>query len=131
MRLLLDTHVLLWMFGAGGDVTGTPSAAQRAAVEDPGSTVLVSVAAFWEIAINVRRGKMRLSVERLAQRTEEAALARLPILDAHLRALASLPFYPDHRDPFDHLLIAQAVAEDLVFVTADRHAPRYPVRLLG
>ena len=131
MRLLLDTHLVLWTFGSGGQVSGSLSVAQRAAVADPANVVLVSAASFWEVAIKVRKGKLRLDVQRLADRCDEAGFARLPILDQHLRALVALPSNVEHRDPFDHLLIAHAIAEDLVFVTADRHAGRYPVRLLA
>ena len=131
MRLLLDTRLLLWLFGSGGQVNGSLSAAQRTVVEDVGDAVLVSAAPLWEVAVKVRTGKLRLDVQRLADRSDEAGFGRLPILDAHLRALATPPFRPEHRDPFDHLLINQAIAEDLVFLTADRHAARYPVRLLA
>lgn len=131
MRLLLDTHVLLWLFGAGGEVDGSPSPAQRAAVEAPENEILISVATFWEVTLKARVGKLRIDPARLALRCDEAGFQRLPILDPHLAVLATLPFHKDHRDPFDHLLIAQAIAEDLVFLTADRHAARYPVGLLA
>lgn len=131
MRLLLDTHALLWLFGRGGDVDGTLTPAQGKAIAAQDNAVLISVATFWEVTLKVRVGKLRIDIGRLAQRCDEAGFQRLPILDTHLIMLATLPFHKDHRDPFDHLLIAQAAAEDLVFVTADRHASRYPVRLLG
>jgi PIN domain nuclease of toxin-antitoxin system len=130
VRALLDTHVLLWLFLGKDDAGGRLSPSQRAAIGDPSCAVMVSVASFWEVPLKVRTGRLRVDLERLAGNVRAAGLVRSPILDAHLRAPSALPFLPDHRDPFDHLLIAQAIAEDLLFAASDRQATRYPVRLL-
>jgi PIN domain nuclease of toxin-antitoxin system len=131
-RLLLDTHILLWLFGIedGGGETRL-SAAQRAALQNPEAAIFVSAASLWEIAIKTRIGRLRTDLARVIGNAAAAGYERLPIRDAHLAALAALPILPGHRDPFDHLLIAQAIAEDLTFLSLDRQASRYGVRVMA
>ncbi len=125
MKLLLDTHALLWWLE--DDAALGQHARER--IEDPPNEVLVSVVSLWEIAIKTRIGKLRADVTEIAGAIEQEDFAMLGIGVEHLRALAELPRH--HRDPFDHLLIAQALVEDATFVTADRNAARYPVALLA
>ncbi|MEA3041985.1 MAG: hypothetical protein QOC65_1474 [Sphingomonadales bacterium] len=83
----------------------------------------------WEIGIKNRTGKLNVPIAGVIADAEEKRFTRLGIEDGHLRALAALPSH--HRDPFDHLLIAQAIAEDASFVTRDRMAARYPVDVIA
>lgn len=124
MRLLLDTHALLWWL-ADDDRLGTRA---RALIEDPANDVLVSVVSLWEIVVKTRVGKLEADVVEIAAAVEGDGFALLGIGVPHLSALAALP--ARHRDPFDHLLIAQAVVEDATFVSDDRHVPNYPARFV-
>lgn len=126
MRLLLDTHALLW-FLAGDPALGDPA---RRAIEDPANERRVSVASLWEIAIKISLGKLDV------QGGFDAVVAALPENDfdllalevRHVRRLVDLPFH--HRDPFDRVLIAQAIEDDLTIVTADRSFIAYGVHRL-
>jgi PIN domain nuclease of toxin-antitoxin system len=124
MRLLLDTHALLWWL-ADDDQLG-PRA--RELIEDPGNDVLVSVVSLWEIVVKVRVGKLEADIQEVADIVTRDGFALLDISTAHLVTLAKLPMH--HRDPFDHLLMAQAIEEDATFVSQDRNASRYKVRLV-
>ena len=124
MRLLLDTHVLLWWL-ADDDQLG-PRA--RHLIEDPGNDILVSVVSLWEIVVKHRVGKLEADIAEISGIIPREGFALLDINTAHLLALARLPMH--HRDPFDHLLIAQAVEEDATFISEERNASRYPVRLV-
>lgn len=125
MKLLLDTHALIWWL-SDDDRIG-PSA--RALVADPGNDVLVSVVSLWEIVVKVRVGKLEADIREIAGACERSGFISIGLRPDHLRLLTTLPMH--HRDPFDHLLIAQAMAEDAAFVTDDRHAARYPVRTVS
>jgi PIN domain nuclease of toxin-antitoxin system len=121
-RLLLDTHALLWWLG--DDPRLGSEARDRIAADE----TLVSVVSLWEIVIKVRIGKLEVDFARLTDLLDSSGMSRLPILDHHLTELVALP--TRHRDPFDHLLIAQAIAERAMFVTADQRAALYPVERL-
>ncbi|PVZ12950.1 type II toxin-antitoxin system VapC family toxin [Actinomycetospora cinnamomea] len=123
MRLLLDTHTVLWSLGRPGRV-GT---AAREALTASASEVVVSVVSLWEIAMKTSIGKLRVDLD------VEAAVTGLGIrvLDVraeHARAVADLPLH--HRDPFDRMLVAQARYEGLTLVTADRRFEAYSVAVL-
>ena len=122
MKLLLDTHALLWWL-ADDDQLG-PGA--RKLIEDRNTDVLVSTVSLWEIVVKMRVGKLQADVGEVCEAILEAGFTVIDIGIAHLLALATLPM--SHRDPFDHLLMAQAIAEGAVFLSEDRHVPRYPVR---
>ncbi len=124
MRLLLDTHALLWWL-ADDDQLG-PQA--RGLIEDPGNDVLVSVVSLWETVVKARAGKLEADIAEVVDAVQREGFVLLNIDTTHLLALTGLPVH--HRDPFDHLLIAQAIAEDAVLVSEDRNTGRYPVRLL-
>ncbi|AYO81688.1 type II toxin-antitoxin system VapC family toxin [Methylobacterium brachiatum] len=126
MKLLLHTHALLWWLG-DDDALGRQA---RALIADPGNEVLVSVASLWEIVVKVRIGKLQADIAEIDAVLTQDQFVRLDIRPAHLTVLGGLPKPPDHRDPFDHLLLAQAISEDAGFVSEDRHAPRYPVRVI-
>jgi PIN domain nuclease of toxin-antitoxin system len=124
MRLLLDTHALLWWLSDDGRL----GSQARALIEDPGNDVLVSMVSLWEIAVKVRIGKLQADLREIVEAVSREGFSSLDIGITHLLALVGLPKH--HRDPFDHLLIAQAIAEDALFVSEDRNAPRYEVRLM-
>ncbi len=126
MKLLLDTHALLWWMT--DDVRLEERA--RAGIADPGNAVLVSAVSLWEIALKVRIGKLDADVGEILRAIEPEVFIPLGIDPPHLLALGRLPQHPEHRDPFDHLLIAQAIAEGAIFVTADQAAQRYPVQVM-
>lgn len=126
MRLLLDTHALLWWLNDDGQL----GQEARRLIADPGIAVLVSTVSLWEIVVKLRVGKLAADIGEILDAIAREDFTRLDISAAHLRTLAGLPLHADHRDPFDHLLIAQAITEDAVFVSEDRHTPRYAARFL-
>jgi len=125
MKLLLDTHVLIWW------LDDKPALSQyvTALIADPSNDVLVSVVSLWEIVIKVRVGKMRLDINTVVAEIAGQGFGSLGIKLAHLAALTSLPRH--HRDPFDHLLIAQALAEGATFVSNDQCVRLYPILSLA
>lgn len=126
MRLLLDTHALLWWLNDDARL----GRRAREFISDPGTHVLVSAVSLWEIVVKIRVGKLQADVESIVAAVQDGSFEALDIGPEHLLALARLPFHPDHRDPFDHLPIAQAIAEGATFVSADQHASRYAVQVL-
>ena len=128
MRLLLDTHVLLW---AAGEPHRLPADA-LALMEDPATELVFSAASLWEIAIKNSLGRRAFSVDpRLLRRNLlERDYRELPITGAHATAVDLLP--PIHKDPFDRILVAQARIEGLTLLTADSTLARYlgPIRAL-
>ena len=127
MRLLLDSHALLW-FCEGNAALSAPA---RAAIESLGNDKYVSHATAWEVAIKASLGKLTLSVpyeELFPGALLTNGFLALPPDFRHYRELLTLPFH--HRDPFDRLLIAQARVEDMTLVSKDPHFAAYGVPLL-
>ena len=122
-KLLLDTHVFLWWLADDARLTAP---ARRAIAE--ADVVFVSAASAWEIAIKVALGRLRIPAP-VSEGVARAGFERLPVDFAHAELAGALP--PHHRDPFDRMLIAQAVVEDLVLVSADQRMAEYDVKLLG
>lgn len=120
MRLLIDSHALIWW----SEASPALGAAARKAISDPANEVLVSVAALWEITIKTSSGKLTLPADLEAIVTDQG-FAVLSISFAHLRCLARLPRL--HRDPFDRMIIAQSLAERIPIVTSDRAFAAYGV----
>lgn len=124
VRYLLDTHTFLWMRHAPARL-GTDA---RAICGDVQSHLLLSLASGWEIAIKLSIGKMTLR-EPLRQILEEArsvaGISTLPIQESHVLRVQHLPMH--HRDPFDRLLVAQALDEGLVLVSRDAAFDAYGV----
>jgi PIN domain nuclease of toxin-antitoxin system len=122
MRLLLDTHVLLWV------LDGSPLRAEaHAAIASPHNDVLVSAASIWEMSIKAERGRLELPADWFAA-LEQQSIDVLDITTAHARAVGLLP--PHHRDPFARMLVAQAANEGLVLVSRDAQLSDYDVPLL-
>ena len=122
--LLLDTHAFLWWL----DDNPRLGARARAAIADPDNTVLVSAATAWEIAIKTGLGRLELGEppeDVLPREIERGGFRPLAISVEHALVVRTLPLH--HRDPFDRLLIAQAVAEGLRLVTADGAFANYDV----
>jgi PIN domain nuclease of toxin-antitoxin system len=122
VRLLLDTHALLWWLA---DEALTAQA--REAIADPANLVVVSAASAWEISIKKALGKLA-APDDLEQQLQAGGLAPLPISIAHGVAAGQLPRH--HEDPFDRMLIAQAFAEGLTIMTRDKRFDDYGVALL-
>jgi PIN domain nuclease of toxin-antitoxin system len=111
-------------------LAGNLSPGARAACEDLGNTLVLSVAGVWEMQIKQQLGKLALvtPLERvIADQQAVNAVTLLPVELAHVLALSALP--PLHRDPFDRILVAQAIVEDATLVTADGRLPGYPVNI--
>ena len=125
MKLLLDTHALLWWL-ADDKQLGRRA---RELVEDPGNDVLISVVSLWELVVKARVGKLQADIQEIMDAVQQEGFTLLDIATAHLLTLAGLPMH--HRDPFDHLLTAQAITEDATFVSEDRNAGRYSVRIVA
>ena len=123
MRLLLDTHLLLWAAANSKRL----SREARELLEDAGNDVYYSAASIWEIAIksSLRRKDFRIELPQLLSALPEMGLIELPITAVHAASVSSLP--PIHRDPFDRLLIAQSLTEPLVLLTNDALLERYRV----
>ena len=125
MRLLLDTHTLVWL--VSGDVQLSKTATDM--LIDPSNDLLISPATYWELAIKVSIGKYQLA-DPLADYIEEAVrlygLTILPITPKHAEAVVQLPHH--HKDPFDRMLIAQSFVEGVGLVSSDIAFDAYPVK---
>ena len=124
MKILLDTHALLWWQADDPRLTE----AARSIIADPSNRLVWSVASSWEIAVKIGIGKLRLDgpLDRLySDIISEVGAELLPITHAHCCRLAALPQL--HRDPFDRMLVAQAQAEELPILSADPKLAMYEV----
>jgi PIN domain nuclease of toxin-antitoxin system len=122
LRLLLDTHALLWWLADEGLSTQA-----RDAIAEPANLVAVSAASAWEISIKKTLGKLT-APDDLEQQLEAGGFVPLPINIAHVIAAGQISRY--HDDPFDRMLIAQALAEGLTIVTRDKRFGDYGVALM-
>lgn len=121
MRLLLDTHLLLWAAASSGRL----SSEARSLIQDPANDVHYSAASVWEIAIKstLRRKDFRVDLRLLRSTFPVMGLTELPVTAAHAVEVTQLPAV--HRDPFDRLLIAQSIVEPMVLLTNDAALGRY------
>jgi PIN domain nuclease of toxin-antitoxin system len=125
LNALLDTQVFIWMDTDRSRLTP----AVLGYFANPGCTMLLSVVSVWEMIIKTRTGKLtlRADVEQIVSDiTRVNPLRVLPVSERHAYALGGLP--PIHKDPFDRMLVAQAITEGAVLLTADPVIRRYPVR---
>ena len=122
MKLLLDTHVLLW---AAGQPERLPPAA-RTLLDDPRNEPMFSSASLWEIAIKSRLGRddFQVNARLLRRGLLDNGYGELPISREHAVAIDGLP--PIHRDPFDRLLGAQSMVEGITLLTSDPLVAQYP-----
>ncbi len=128
MRLLLDTHIFIWL------IEGNPNLSQaaREAIEDESNTLHLSIVSLWEITIKTSLGKLDLAIpleQIVINFILPSGMEILPIHLPHLLILQKLPFH--HRDPFDRLLIAQAKSEGLTLVSEDGTFEQYEVKILS
>lgn len=121
MRLLLDTHVLLWALSAPKRLAKKA----RTEIEDPGNDVMFSAASIWEIAIKwaLKRNDFAVTPGKILAAAIESGLKELPVRSNAAALVATLPAH--HRDPFDRLLIAQAITEPAILYTADSQLEPY------
>lgn len=119
--ILLDSHVLLWRLDRK---TRLLAADDEAVIDDPDTPVFVSVASLWELAIKAGKGKLALPAD-FREKIEEAGIEVLPISAAHAMAVEALPKL--HGDPFDRMLVVQALAEKLTLMTRDEKLAAYGV----
>jgi PIN domain nuclease of toxin-antitoxin system len=127
VRLLLDTHTLLWFYLDDPQLSGTA----KALILDPGNLKLVSPASYWEIAIKVSIGKYVLTEpydDLIQHAVFDNGFDILPVEPRHTGALIGLAFH--HKDPFDRLLIAQALVEGIPIVSNDVVLDQYPITRL-
>ena len=125
MRLLLDTHAFLWWIQGGEGL----SSVARTTIADRQHECWLSIASAWEMAIKISLGKLKLpnDLERfLSEQLARNGFQAMPIAVGHVSRVAQLPFH--HRDPFDRLIAAQALEEDVAVVTADKVFSKYKVR---
>jgi PIN domain nuclease of toxin-antitoxin system len=125
MKVLIDTHVLLW------GLQDEPKLSDRVRTLLPKAEVWISVASLWEIIAKVQVGKLKLPTpvrDYITLKLRENGVSVLPLTFDHVRRLEELPLH--HRDPFDRILIAQSLEENLPLITADALFKNYAVRLI-
>jgi len=126
MRLLIDTHILIW-FLEGNNLLSKP---RRQKIADSNNDVFVSITSLWEIAIKISIGKLTLN-KPLADVIKQIAaqdIEILPVLAEHTLRVSTLPFY--HRDPFDRIIISQAQIENLPVMTDDHEFSNYGIKII-
>jgi len=129
LKLLLDSHTLLWALLQPERLS--PNA--RALLGDTGNQIIVSYASLWEITVKIAKGKLNVpgsSVGPILRESRDLGFQLLAFNEEHLMVLESLPTFADHKDPFDRMLVAQAIVEGLPLLTADTKIPRYPVQTI-
>jgi len=121
MRILLDTHILLWAIGRSGRLDATTADA----LSDPANEVLFSAVSIWETAIKFRLGRPDFTVnpDAILRGALQIGFVERPIASAIAATVAAWPLH--HGDPFDRLLVAQAIAEPAILYTADTRLPAY------
>ena len=123
MKVLLDTHALIWALEGNPRLSRTA----RAVLEDAAHEVLVSAVSAWEIAIKTALGRLKVPDD-LIEATEAAGFVRRPLGFAEARRLQTLPLH--HNDPFDRMLVAHALEEGAAIVTRDPNIARYQVPIV-
>lgn len=125
MRLLIDTHIFIWYISNDSKLSTTA----RTLIDDENNEILLSIASIWEMAIKYSLGKLCLVIPfecLIPQQLDINAIELLHIDINHLVVVSTLPFH--HKDPFDRLLIAQAIAEKLPIISADSAFDNYLIR---
>lgn len=125
MKVLIDTHVLLW------GIQDEARVSDRVRALLPAADVWISVASLWEIITKVQIGKLVLPApvgDYLTRKLKMNGVSVLPLSFDHVRRLEEIPLH--HRDPFDRILIAQSIEEKLPLVSADPHFEKYTIQLI-
>lgn len=128
MNYLLDTSPYIWLI----DNDARLSAMARSVIEDGDSQIYLSVVSFWEIVIKRSLGKLDFdpTLAQMYQDIETLDITLLPIAQQHLETLETLDYHSGHKDPFDRLLISQALADNLSLISGDGKFPAYSVDLV-
>ena len=123
MKYLLDTHAVIWYFENSLRLPG----GAKEIIDNNDTSICLCTVSLWEIAIKISSGKLKLSLtfEEFLDKIKEYDFELLQIGEAHLKKLTALPFL--HKDPFDRLLIATALVENLTIITADDNIHKYDV----
>ena len=124
MRLLIDSHAFLWW----SEASAALGPAARSSIADPANEVLISIAGLWELKIKESSGRLTLPTD-LETMVADQGFSVLPITFVHLRRLGGLP-RQRHRDPFDRMMIAQALAEGIPIATSDGIFAAYGVQIV-
>ena len=126
MSFLIDTHVLIWYLDGNNKLEDKI----RERINDEQNIIVVSIASLWELAIKQRLGKLntKITLSEIQNHIIKREFKLLNISFQHLGTLDVLPHH--HGDPFDHMLIAQAISENLTIISADRHFDSYPVKVI-
>jgi PIN domain nuclease of toxin-antitoxin system len=127
MRALIDTSTFLWFISDSDKLSRNA----RRFIADMENDLVLSVASLWEIAIKTSLGKLELLLpfsRLIPEQLEQNVITVLPIGVSHLSGIIDLPFH--HRDPFDRLIIAQSLAEQLPVITKDAAFSQYPIQLI-
>ncbi|MCL2067024.1 MAG: type II toxin-antitoxin system VapC family toxin [Treponema sp.] len=117
-NFLLDTNVFLWYFWGTEEIKVI-----KQLIESSETNIYVSTASWWEIAIKKRTGKLTIDLEQLRYHVEKHAFSELPITSKYMKAYLELPNL--HKDPFDHLLLAQAISCPMRLITGDAILAEY------
>ena len=118
IQLLLDTNILIWYFSGSDRINSIKELISSKDVE-----VYISAVSYWEIVIKIRTGKLEIDINELRQFARNHAFIELPITGDYAQVYLDLPDY--HKDPFDHMLIAQAITCPMRLVTSDDFLARY------
>ena len=126
MNYLLDTQAVIW------SLDDDPRLSQTAkdVIEDTNNTIYITIVSLWEIAIKRSIGKLKLtaSLKDIQNLVSSKVVSILPLTVSHLEILEGLPYKDKHRDPFDRLIISQAITENLTLISSDAHFKDYPVQ---
>ena len=127
MQILLETHAFIWFIEGNNSLSSTA----RDSILKPENQLYLSIASLWEIAIKLNLDRLSFAEpfeQLIPHQMKLNSIHSLPISFVHLNQLIGLPFH--HRDPFDRLLIAQAISEKLPIITRDKSFPDYEVELI-
>jgi PIN domain nuclease of toxin-antitoxin system len=127
MNLLLDTHTMLWAMIEPDKLSG----AARSLLADPANELMVSISSLWETTIKIAIGKSPVpgsDIGFVVNNLDPFRIQILPIRPSHLRVLQDLPFF--HKDPFDRILVAQAISEGMPLITTDSTLRNYAVETI-
>ena len=126
MQILLDTHAFIWFIS--GDDTLSPKVIK--AIKDVNNKCYLSIASIWEIAIkkSIKKLELKSDFNKIIDFLADNEIEILPITFEHLQKLLQLDFH--HRDPFDRIIIAQSLVEELSIITKDEHFPKYGNNIL-
>lgn len=126
MRILIDTHILIWYFDGNDKLPDR----YKYQLDNTENSIFVSIVSIWEIAIKINLGKLEVtkSLTEIQSYLIKRNFKLLEVKFTHLNTLLTLPLH--HKDPFDRLLIAQAITENLTLISADQHFQAYAVNLL-